>query len=218
MTDDFLFSAGAAAAQAIAARRPARTGGSRGPPRRRRKGRTSPRAERVRRPQGPRAHPLRRLGEQGHRVGFLRCHSGARQRVRAKRGPMTGSARTRNPEQRPELDSGLRASHASRNDEWLLPVIGQNLGAGLAQPRAVLLQAHQNDLVALVHMRAAKPRHIPRAARILPSALRRSCGGNEKEGNCEQKSGHRECPHANQRNDQNWCRKRDSNPRPRHYE
>jgi hypothetical protein len=29
--------------------------------------------------------------------GNSRRHSGARQRVRAKRGPMTGSARARNP-------------------------------------------------------------------------------------------------------------------------
>ena len=56
----------------------------------------------------------------------------------------------------------------------LLPVIRQNLRAGLAQPRAVLLEACQNNLVALVHMRPAKPRHIPRASGIGPAALRRA--------------------------------------------
>jgi hypothetical protein len=78
-------------------------------------------------------------------------------------------------------------------------VIRQNLGAGLAQSRAVLLQASENDLVALVHLRPAKPRHIPRATRIRPSALRGSRGNDEKKRNGKQKSGHLECPHSYQR-------------------
>jgi hypothetical protein len=74
----------------------------------------------------------------------------------------------------------------------LLPVFRQNLGAGLAEPRAVLLEACQNNLVAVVHMSPAKPRDIARAPRIRPSALRGSCGDDQEKRNCEQKSGHLE--------------------------
>jgi len=42
-------------------------------------------------------------------------------------------------------------------------VIGQNLRAGATEPAAVLLQARQNDLVAVIHLSAAKTRDIPRA-------------------------------------------------------
>src|SRR3954462_7614965 len=72
----------------------------------------------------------------------------------------------------------------------LLPVIRQNLGADLAEPRTILLQAGQDHLVALIHMRPAKPRHIPRAAGIRPPALRRRGGDDQEQRNCEQKSGH----------------------------
>jgi hypothetical protein len=74
-------------------------------------------------------------------------------------------------------------------------VIRQNLLASLAQPCAVLLETPQNDHVALVHQRPAKPRHIPRATGIGPAALRRGCGDDQEEGNGEQKSGHLESPH-----------------------
>ena len=65
-----------------------------------------------------------------------------------------------------------------RNDEdklvrgALLPVVGQNLGARPAEPGTVLLQACQDDLIAVIDLSAAKPRDIARAG-IMP-LLRRS--------------------------------------------
>jgi len=52
-------------------------------------------------------------------------------------------------------------------------VIGQNLRAGATEPAAVLLQARQNDLVALIHLSAAKTRDIPcaRVMSLLPLLL-----------------------------------------------
>jgi hypothetical protein len=95
------------------------------------------------------------------------------------------------------MDSGPTRRRVSRNDDSsLLPVIRQRFRAGLAEPRAVLLEARQNDLVALVHMSPAKPRDIPRTPRIRPSALRDGRGDDEKKGNWEQKSGHLECLYA----------------------
>jgi hypothetical protein len=62
---------------------------------------------------------------------------------------------------------------APRNDkEELLPVVGQNLGAGPAEPGTVLLQAGQDDLVAVIDVSAAKTRDVARAG-IMP-LLRRS--------------------------------------------
>src|SRR4051794_31219696 len=81
---------------------------------------------------------------------------------------------------------------APRNDEaLLLPVIRQNLRTGLAQPLAVLLQTLQNNLVALVHQRPAKARHIPRTSGIGPAALRERRGDDQEKRDGEQKSGHR---------------------------
>ena len=55
-------------------------------------------------------------------------------------------------------------SRAPRNDDpELLPVIGQNLRAGLAEPGAILLQARQNDHIAVIEMGATKSRRIARA-------------------------------------------------------
>jgi hypothetical protein len=54
----------------------------------------------------------------------------------------------------------------------LLPVIGQNLGASPAEPGTILLQARQDDLVAIIDLSAAKTRDIARAG-IMP-LLRRS--------------------------------------------
>jgi hypothetical protein len=51
-------------------------------------------------------------------------------------------------------------------------VIGQNLRAGPAEPATVLLQACQDDLVAIIDVSAAKTRNIARAG-IMP-LLRRS--------------------------------------------
>jgi len=54
----------------------------------------------------------------------------------------------------------------------LLTVIGQDLRAGPAQPAAVLLQARQHELVAVIDVGAAKPRDVARAS-VMP-LLRRS--------------------------------------------
>ena len=52
-------------------------------------------------------------------------------------------------------------------------MIGQNFRAGATEPAAVLLQARQNDLVAVIHLSAAKTRDIPRAGvvSLLPLLL-----------------------------------------------
>ena len=80
-----------------------------------------------------------------------------------------------------------------RNDDSeLLPVIGQNFRAGVAQPCAVLLQAHQNDLVAVIDVGPAKTRDISRAS-IMP-LLRRSHRAHQNKRNNEKKSGHLAMP------------------------
>src|SRR6202041_1295384 len=45
----------------------------------------------------------------------------------------------------------------------LLPVFGQHLLAGPAEPGAMLLQAAQHHRIALVHLGAAEARHVTRA-------------------------------------------------------
>ena len=45
----------------------------------------------------------------------------------------------------------------------LLPVFSQDLVAGPAEPRAVLLQAREHNRIASVHMGAAEARHVTRA-------------------------------------------------------
>ena len=52
-------------------------------------------------------------------------------------------------------------------------MIGQNFRAGATEPAAVLLQACQNHLVAVIHLSAAKTRDIPRAGvvSLLPLLL-----------------------------------------------
>ena len=76
------------------------------------------------------------------------------------------------------MDSRLARFTLPRNDEIsqcarrLLPVIGQNLRAGLAEPATVLLQARQNDLVAVIDVSAAKTRDVARAG--VRALLRRS--------------------------------------------
>jgi hypothetical protein len=105
------------------------------------------------------------------------------------------------------MDSGPAPSGASRNDgRELLPVIRQNLLTGLAEPRAVLLETPEDDHIAVIHMSPAKPRHIPRAAGVRPSALRRGRGDDqEKNRNGEQKSGHLECLYNQEHDpDQMW--------------
>jgi hypothetical protein len=68
-------------------------------------------------------------------------------------------------------------------------VIGQNFRAGPAEPAAVLLEACQHDLVAVIHVRAAKPRNIPRAG-VMPLLLRRSHRSHQNEWEDEKESGH----------------------------
>jgi hypothetical protein len=73
----------------------------------------------------------------------------------------------------------------------LLPVVGQNLRAGVAQPGPVLLQARQHDLVAIIHLSAAKPRDIPRAG--VMALLRRRRRGHQNKRHDEKNSGHLLC-------------------------
>ena len=57
---------------------------------------------------------------------------------------------------------------SSRPDEFLLPVACQHLLAALADLGAVLLQAGQHDLVAILHLRPAIPRDVARAGSSWP--------------------------------------------------
>ena len=82
-----------------------------------------------------------------------------------------------NPESR---DSGSGPSdHPGMTEQQLLPVIGQHLLAGLAEPGAVLLQAGQHDLVAIIHLRTAKARDVTRAG-VVPLLRRRARGDQEQ--------------------------------------
>src|SRR5690349_7255407 len=73
-------------------------------------------------------------------------------------------------------------------------VCGQRRLAGLAQPRAVLLQAGQHNHVAVIEMGAAEARGIARAG-ILALLLRRGAGGRDQDKrNRQNKSGHRVTP------------------------
>src|SRR5581483_103156 len=54
----------------------------------------------------------------------------------------------------------------------LLPVLGQDLVAGPAEPGAMLLQAREHDRIASVHVGAAEARHVTRAGIV--ALLRRS--------------------------------------------
>ena len=60
----------------------------------------------------------------------------------------------------------------------LLPVFGQHLVAGPAEPGAVLLQAAQHHRIAVVHQGAAEARHITRAGIV--TLLGRNGGHREK--------------------------------------
>jgi hypothetical protein len=79
----------------------------------------------------------------------------------------------------------------ARNDENALPpVTGECLLAGFAEPRAVLLQAGQHHLIAVIEMRAAKARRIPRAGIMTLLLLRESRGRDQNKRKHENKSGH----------------------------
>ncbi|HEY4746447.1 MAG TPA: hypothetical protein VIH38_02745, partial [Steroidobacteraceae bacterium] len=68
-------------------------------------------------------------------------------------------------------------------------MIGQGFCAGMAQPGAILPQARQHDLVAVIHLRPAKSRNIPRAGVMPLSLLRRSSRGHQQKRNNEKESG-----------------------------
>ena len=82
----------------------------------------------------------------------------------------------------------MRANSRGR----LLPVIGKDLFAGLAEPGAVLLQAGQHCRIAIIHHRTAEARNIARAG-IVPLLRRRARGDQDKRNN-EKKSEHRVMP------------------------
>jgi hypothetical protein len=72
-----------------------------------------------------------------------------------------------------------------------MAVFGQNLGAGLAEPVTVLLQARQYDVVAVIHMRTAKTRDVPHAGvAFVLLLLRRRRRNHQNKRNNEKKSGH----------------------------
>jgi hypothetical protein len=88
----------------------------------------------------------------------------------------SGARVSANPESQRSIISGFRVQPCGlpRNDkENLLPVIGQDFRAGVAQPGAVLPEAGQHDLIAVIHVRAAIARDIPRAG---VGTLLRRCG------------------------------------------
>lgn len=67
-------------------------------------------------------------------------------------------------------------------------MIGQYFRAGPAEPGAVLLQARQYDLVAVIHVSAAKPRDVPRTG-IVP-LLRRRRRSHQNKRNDAKEFGH----------------------------
>ena len=77
----------------------------------------------------------------------------------------------------------------------LLTVAGQHLLAALADLRAILLQAGQNDLVAILHLRPAEARDVPRAGVLSHPLLRRRAGGHQDQGNDEKNFVHLLCLH-----------------------
>ena len=62
----------------------------------------------------------------------------------------------------------------------LLPVLGHDLVAGVADARAISLQALQHDRIPIIHDSAAKARDIPGAG-IMALLLRNSAGRKEHE-------------------------------------
>jgi hypothetical protein len=73
------------------------------------------------------------------------------------------------------------------------PVIDQNLVAGLADPGAVLLQARQHGLVAIIHHGPAMPGDVAGAGvvpRLLLGRSRRNQKTGQSKRNDQKKSGH----------------------------
>jgi hypothetical protein len=67
-------------------------------------------------------------------------------------------------------------------------MIGQDLRAGPAQSATMFLQAGQNDLVAVIHLVAAKPRDVA-CTSIMP-LLGRSLRCRQNKSNDKKKPGH----------------------------
>src|SRR3954470_2577638 len=86
----------------------------------------------------------------------------------------------------------------------LLPVARQHRLTGFADARAVLLQACQHDLVAFLHVRAAKPRDVAGAGVMSLLLLRLSRGCDQNQRNDEKDLGHLICLHTQ------WTRSRRS--------
>jgi hypothetical protein len=72
-------------------------------------------------------------------------------------------------------------------------VSSQRRLAGLAQPRAILLQAGEHNHVAFIEMGAAKTRGIARAG-ILALLCRSARGDDQNKRNRKKKSGHHVTP------------------------
>jgi hypothetical protein len=74
----------------------------------------------------------------------------------------------------------------------LLTVIAQHLGAGLAERGAVLLEARQDHLIAVIHLGSAMPRDVAGTTGILPRrSVLRGCRGCCEQQSNDKKSGHR---------------------------
>jgi hypothetical protein len=71
-----------------------------------------------------------------------------------------------------------------------LPVLGHQPLAGPTDAAAVLLQAGEHGLIAVVDDWAAKARSIARAGVVLARRLRQRAGGDQDEANQTDKSGH----------------------------
>ena len=90
---------------------------------------------------------------------FYQCHSGARVK---RANPESRDSPMRNCAS--EVWSGACHRAALARTRWdhpgmtkaLLTIFGQDLVAGLADPRAMLLQAGQHDRIAVIHVSAAK--------------------------------------------------------------
>jgi hypothetical protein len=85
-------------------------------------------------------------------------------------------------------------------DQMLLPVIGQHLLAGPAEPAAMLFQTPQNDRVAVVDDSSAETRDIARAG-VVPLLCRRRCRPQNERQNQED-SIHLTAPHVEEGRDQ----------------
>jgi hypothetical protein len=90
-----------------------------------------------------------------------------------------------------EISGSMLAHRPGMTADKLPPVRSQRRLARLAQLRAVLLQAGQHHLIAIIEVCAAKARSIAPAGILARPLLRRSAGGDDQnKGNREKKTGH----------------------------